>query len=195
MNGPVEDALDTLLAVASALHAVGAPFVVSGSIASSLQGIPRSTRDVDLVADLRPEQVLPFCERLSPGFYVDPERVRHGVARRSSFNVIDLARGFKVDVCLAGDDAASRQQFLRSQPVEVRPGEAVPFASAEDVVIHKLRRYRMGGDVSERQWLDVLGVLKVQKPTIDRDYLACWAAELGVADLLARALDEAGLSA
>ena len=195
MNAPVEDALDTLLAVASALRAVGAPFVVGGSIASSLQGIPRSTRDVDLVADLRPEQVSPLCERLSPGFYVDAERVRHGVDRRSWFNVIDLARGFKVDVYLAGDDDASRQQFLRSQPIEVRPGEAVPFASAEDVVLHKLRWFRMGGEVSERQWLDVLGVLKVQKPTIDRAYLERWAAGMGVADLLARALDEAGLSA
>lgn len=72
------------------------------------------------------------------------------------------------------------------------PEAVVRIASAEDVVLEKLRRFRLGGESSERQWLDVLGVLKVQRPTFDRGYAARWADEIGVADLLARAYEDAG---
>ena len=187
-------ALDALLPVARALRSIGAPFLVGGSFASSLQGIPRSTRDIDLVVDLDAARVPEFCRRLRPRYYLDEDRIRHGVERRSSFNVIDLTTGFKVDIYLSGSDAFAREQFLTLQSIEVVAGESLPFASPEQVVLQKLRWYRLGGEVSERQWLDVLGVLKVQEPTIDRAYLDRWAAEIGVGDLLVRACEDAGYS-
>ena len=63
----------------------------------------------------------------------------------------------------------------------------IRFASAEDTLLHKLVWYRLGNEVSDRQWGDVLGVLKVQSGSLDRDYLELWARLLNVSDLLGRA--------
>ena len=186
-------ALATMLAVARALEAAGARYLVGGSLASSLQGIPRSTQDVDLVAELSLSMVPEFVRALGEDFYADDERIRDGVARRASFNVIDRRNGFKADVYLVTDDPFGRSQLARRQPVDLLPGVTLPFASPEDVVLQKLRWFRMGGGVSERQWLDALGVLKVQGERLDRDYLERWSRELEIVDLLQRASEEAGL--
>jgi hypothetical protein len=69
---------------------------------------------------------------------------------------------------------------------------AYDLATAEDVVLGKLEWYRLGNEISERQWRDAIGVLQVQKGTLDREYLEHWARELGLGDLLARALRDAG---
>ncbi len=190
---PLQGALATLLAVARALEAAGADYLVGGSLASSLQGIPRSTLDVDLVAGLAASGVEAFVGALGDDFYADVERIRDGVSRRASFNVIDLRNGFKADVYLATDDPFVRSQLERRQRVELRPGVALPFASAEDVVLQKLLWYRLGSGASERQWLDALGVLKVQAGRLDRGYLARWSQALEITDLLTRAFEEAGL--
>lgn len=192
--GARNSVLATLLTVARALEAAGAPFLVGGSLASSLQGIPRSTQDVDLVADLALDRVGAFVSSLGSGFFADEERIRDGVTRRASFNVIDLGNGFKADVYLASDDPFSRAQYERRQSIELSPGTTLPFASPEDVVLQKLRWYRLGGGVSERQWLDALGVLKVQRGRLDLVYLARWAGTLELADLLSRAFVEAGIA-
>ncbi|MEO7793470.1 MAG: hypothetical protein ABIV06_01750, partial [Thermoanaerobaculia bacterium] len=125
-------------------------------------------------------------------FYADSERIRDGIARGASFNVIDLRNGFKADVYLFLPDAFGRTQLERSQRIELGPDLVLPFASPEDLVLQKLRWYRLGGGVSERQWLDALGVLKVQGTRIDRGYLEHWAALLDLADLLAQILEDAG---
>lgn len=183
--------LGSLASVAYALETVEAEYLVGGSIASSLQGVPRSTQDVDLLADLTPSQVPSFVEALGRAFYADDLRIADGVARRSSFNLIDQGNGFKVDVYLYRDEPFDRSQFARRRRYEIAEGVELPFASAEDVVLQKLRWYRLGGEVAERQWLDALGVLEVQEGRLDLDYLVRWAADLGVSDLLDRALASA----
>jgi hypothetical protein len=188
---PDDAGLSTLLAVAKALRAADAPYLVGGSLASSLLGVPRSTLDVDIVAALEPDGVGSFVAALRGDFYLDEERIRHALSARSSFNVVDLRNGFKADVYLLGEDRYSHAQIARAVPVELL-GEAIPFATAEDVILNKLRRFRLGGEVSDRQWLDVLGVLKVQRGALDRVYLDHWAGELALRDLLGRALAQAG---
>ncbi len=121
--------LATLLSVAEALEAAQAPYLVGGSLASSLQGIPRSTQDADLVADLATEGVVSFVKALGGFFYADEERICDGIARGASFNVIDLRNGFKADIYLAGRDAFAREQFARTSN-KPRSRESSPRSGA-----------------------------------------------------------------
>jgi hypothetical protein len=179
--------------VVEALEAEGVPCYIGGSVASSVLGVPRTTLDVDLVADLDEAHVAAVVRRLGDAFYVDEETVREAVRRRSSFNAIHLETMFKVDVFIVGAREYDRVALERSGLVALdeAAGRAFRLASAEDVILHKLTWFRDGGEVSERQWRDVLGVLKVRQSDLDREHLVSWAARLGVSLLLQRAFDDA----
>jgi hypothetical protein len=177
--------------VASLLEGLRVDYAVVGSLATSLHGIPRSTQDADVLAALEERHVPFLLAGLAGDFYADDERVRQGVANRSSFNVIHLGTMFKIDLFVSGDEAFSRSELARRQRVTLELDEErtveIWFASAEDALLHKLSWYRIGGETSDRQWGDVLGVLRVQGSDLDPEYLDRWSEELGVADLLERA--------
>jgi len=193
---PPEEALKVILEVARVLEDLRAPYAVGGSLASSLHGIPRSTQDGDLVADLRIEQVQPFVAAVAERFYVSPERALQAVQRRSSFNLVHLKTMIKVDIFVLKAEPFSLQEMARRQvlPVPGEPGTTLHVASAEDTVLHKLLWYQKGNRVSDRQWNDVLGVLKVQGARLDFTYLQEWAARIGVDGLLRQAYEDAGMS-
>ncbi len=101
---------------------------------------------------------------------------------------------FKVDVFILKDDALWREEMRRRQRIVLSEGgPAVDIASAEDTILQKLNWYQIGNRVSDRQWADLLGVLKVRGEALDREYLCRWAAEIGVAELLDQAFAESGL--
>jgi hypothetical protein len=183
-----------LILVADSLEALGVLYAIGGSFASALHGVMRATMDADLVADLRMEQVEPFVRSLGEAFYADPDMMREAIRRHGSFNLIHLDTMFKVDVFIARSRDFDRAQLARRQLhlVSEDPEWRVYVASAEDIVLSKLEWYRQGGEVSDLQWRDVQGVLKVQGDSLDRDYMQRMAASLGVADLLPRAFEEAG---
>jgi hypothetical protein len=190
---PLSEALEAMLEVAQALEALGVTYLVGGSLASSLYGIPRSTQDADLVADLRLEHVPPLIAALTPTFYADSERAADAVRQRASFNVIHLGTMTKVDIFVMTNEPLDLEEMTRRQILPVGDtGRPIPVASAEDVVLQKLVWFRKGGGVSERQWTDVLGVLKVRRGRIDLDYLQIWASRLGLDELLDQALEDAG---
>lgn len=169
-------------------------YYIGGSVASSAHGIARASLDVDVVADLRPEHVQLLAQRLRDAYYLDPDRMRDAVARQRSFNLIHLATMLKVDVFVVKARPFDREALRRARTASVADQtRAFPVASAEDTVLAKLEWFRAGGELSERQWSDVLGVLKAMGPTLDLAYLRRWAATLSVRDLLDRALERAGL--
>ena len=185
------DVLDVALLVARALERAGVGYFLGGSLASSLQGEPRSTNDVDLVVDLAERDVARFVAALGSDFDVDEAALREAARARSSWNVLYLPLVTKIDLFVLRDAPFDASEFSRRRPVEVREGRTLFVKSAEDTVLRKLLWYRSGGGVSERQWRDVVEVLRQSRAVLDAAYLDLWAARLDLADLLARARAEA----
>ena len=172
-----------------ALDALGIAYAVGGSVASSLHGAGRMTRDADLTAEPFPGREAALVAAFPPAdFYVSLDAVRDAVRTRSTFNILHPATGYKIDVFVRKDEPFEREAFGRRgpQPMPGAPDEVVQVHSAEDIVLFKLRWFRLGGETSDKQWADVLGVLKTQGDAVDASYLDRWAAEIGVKDLLDR---------
>jgi len=138
------------------------------------------------------EHVMPFFNALKSAFYVDDEMIREAISHQRSFNVIHLETLFKVDIFVAKDREFDRLQLNRrsSYNLSTGPQQSAYVASAEDTILAKLEWYRMGDEVSDRQWRDILGVMKVQAGRLDMDYLQRGAKLLKVNDLLDRAIEE-----
>ncbi|RJP50590.1 MAG: hypothetical protein C4583_10295 [Anaerolineaceae bacterium] len=181
------------LLVTQTLENINILYAVGGSLASSLHGIMRSTLDVDIVADMKLEHIQPLVAALSKEFYADDEMMKDAIEHHGSFNLIHYETAFKVDVFICKLRTFDQMQLARRRTsvIATDPEQSVYVVSPEDIVLAKLEWYRMGGEVSDRQWRDILGVLKTQAGELELDYLQKWARELSVADLLERALKEA----
>jgi hypothetical protein len=188
------DLLAALTPVADVLDRLSVPYCVVGSVASSAHGIARASIDADVVADLEPQHIDALVDALVDGYYIDRDAVADAIGRRSMFNVVHLETMLKVDIYVLTARPFDRESFARRSAGALDPaaGRSYSVASAEDTVLHKLEWHRAGGDVSDRQWSDIVGVLRVQADRLDTDYLSRWAARLGVTDLLDKALREAG---
>lgn len=178
--------------VTEVLEKLGIPYLVGGSLASTLYGMVRTTQDSDIVADMRLEHIQPFVASLQNEFFIDEEMMAESIQRNSSFNIIHRETMFKVDVFIPRPRPFHQSQLARAQKqtFSTDPEVSARFSSAEDTILSKLEWYRLGGEVSERQWRDVLGVLKTRAGALDLDYLRKWAKELKVSDLLEQALAE-----
>ena len=187
---PLSEELAVTLRVVHALERLGVRYLVGGSLASSLHGNPRTTNDADIVAELDESHVDALVTDLAADFYVSDVAVREALRRGSSFNAIHLDTMFKVDVFVMTADPLQVIEMGRRQRHAVGPGAAdvLYFASAEDTVIQKLLWYRRGGEISDKQWSDIAGVIRTQGERLDVDYLQRWASSAGVAELLARSL-------
>jgi hypothetical protein len=188
------DLVGALRPVVDSLDALGVRYYLGGSVASSAHGIARASLDADVVAALESEHVDPLVNRLESAYYIPTDRLRSAVAARSSCNFIHLATMFKIDVFVSKGRPFDRQAAERARPQAIDEAPDAPrflIASPEDTVLAKLEWFRLGGETSERQWWDVVGILKVTEDA-DRRYLRRWATPLGVADLLERALVDAG---
>jgi hypothetical protein len=187
------DNLDVVREVGDAFTRLGIPYALGGSWASSFHGEPRSTFDADITVEPFPGLESALVASFGPDYYVSLDAVTEAVSGSRTFNIINTIAGFKVDVFVRKDTPFARSVMSRRAPVvaEGNPGFNLVMISAEDTILLKLEWYRLGGEISERQWLDVLGVMRVQADRLDQGYLDRWAIDLGVADLLADARRDA----
>jgi len=156
-------------------------YLVAGSMATTIYGEPRFTNDIDVVVDLRPEQVDAFCLSFpATDFYCYREAVVDAIRQRSQFNIIHFESGIKIDVFIPDESEFSRTQLGRGVQARLGSGFEVRFSAPEDVILKKLEYFKAGG--SEKHIRDIAGVLKVQAERIDREYITDWATRLGLGD-------------
>jgi hypothetical protein len=188
---------EVAIRVGQAFEQARVSYLLGGSMACSVWGEPRSTLDLDFSADLRPEVIDPWIQALGADFEVDRGWVAEAVTKRSFFCFLFRPTYLKVDVYVRPHVGFARSERERAKAVQLAEsgGASIRVASAEDTILSKLWWYRISDGASERQWRDVLGVLRTCGDGLERPYLRAWARELAVADLLDRALEEVGLGA
>ncbi len=162
--------------------------MVAGSMGSSLHGRPRATQDADVVIDPTEDQLASFLALLEQDYYVSRDAALDAFRRRTMFNIIDLAGGWKADLIFRKDRPFSRQEFERRRQVDAM-GQMLWVVSPEDTILSKLEW--MKGRESDVQYSDALGVAVAQWGDLDLEYLRRWARELGVENMLTRLLKEA----
>ncbi|MBW2584611.1 MAG: hypothetical protein JRE36_13770 [Deltaproteobacteria bacterium] len=189
---------DILLAVQPVIQAfekISIPYYIGGSVASSVYGMARATLDVDVIADLKVTHIPRLKQILENKYYIDAEMIADAIRTNSSFNLIHLETMIKIDVFIHENEPYQNEALQRKKKDTLEDNGKIQFyfSSPEDIIIHKLQWYKMGGLVSERQWLDVIGVIKVQGDLLDKKYLAGWSRKLGLSSLLKGAFVEAGV--
>jgi hypothetical protein len=185
------DAIAVAMRVGAAIEGAGGRYFVGGSLASSLQGEPRATNDIDVVVDLPIARVPDLVAALGDDFEVDEDALRGALAQTRSCNIFYLPVVMKVDLFCVGAAPFDVSEFDRRRRLLVRPPDGtLVVKSPEDTVLRKLLWYLAGGSVSDRQWRDVVEVLRVSTAELDRTYLSTWASRLDLSKLLERALEE-----
>jgi len=177
--------MEALTPLVEAFDRLGLAYYIGGSVSSSLHGMARQSQDVDVIADIRPDQVRALVQALQSDYHVDEQAWQTAIRHGQLYNVIHMNTMLKVDLI---------PLKRRAQPHLLEAGtRPVRIASAEDAVLTKLEWFEMGGRSSGRQWKDILGIMRRQGAALDLAYLRHWADTLRVRDLLERALVDAGL--
>jgi hypothetical protein len=181
------DALGIAVLVGEAIERIGGTYFVGGSLASSLHGDPRATNDIDFVISIPAGSELALRDSLGSDFELDTDALRDALRRSSSMNGFYLPLLTKIALFGLGPSPYDQMEFSRRRPIAFANGKTLVVKAPEDSVLRKLFWYRVGGEVSDRQWRDVVSVLRAAAGRIDLAYLAEWASKLGCSDLLSRA--------
>jgi len=164
--------------------------MLTGSVASSALGDPRSTHDIDLVVSVLPGDASALLKAFPPPhYYLDESAIASAIQHRSMFNLLDTTAGDKVDFWILTDDPFRQSAFARRRPLDIA-GLPVMTSTPEDLILAKLHWAKESGG-SEKQFNDALGVYELQFPTLDLDYIRKWAAQLQVQDLWQRLQSQA----
>lgn len=194
LTDPITVALD----IAAILDYLGIPYLIGGSIASAVWGEARATQDIDVVVELANHQIDALLQAVSPRFYASETAIRDAIQHATSFNLIDQESLVKIDLFILTAAPFSQSEFQRRRAYVVRePNQSLVLPTPEDIIIQKLLCYQMNhrqsDNQSDKQWRDVLGVVKLQGLGLDFAYLWHWVIELGLADDFQKICTEAGL--
>jgi len=189
------DPIKILSIVTNNLENLRIRYYLVGSVASSVYGIPRATNDVDIVAEIYKPHINQLVESFSERFYIDGDMIQDAINNKSSFNIIHLDSMTKVDVFIIKDTDYAHVEMERRklQQIEEDPDISIYISSPEDVILEKLSWYKLGGSISDKQWQDVVGVVKVQSSNLDISYLNYWAKKLQLLELLNKIFKETNL--
>lgn len=192
MDQPIENQR-VLEDVIAAFNRLGIPHALGGSLASGIYGYTRLTADADLSVEPFAGREAELVAQFGPEYYISSDAISQAIRDRSSFNIINTFVGFKVDVFIRKERAFDRSMMARRRRFDRpdRPEPPIDLVSPEDIILLKLEWYRLGGEISDRQWNDILGVLRTRAGQLDDAYLDHWSAELGVQDLLTQAREDA----
>lgn len=181
---------ELLTLVIAELERLEIPYILTGSLVSSLQGEPRATHDIDLVVEFPPEAEGRLVRAFSDSrFYLDEAAVRRAVQNQSMFNLIDVVNGGEVDFWILTDEPFDRSRFARRRS-ESLFGAEILVSSPEDTILMKLRWADKAGG-SRKQFGDALRVYEVQHGNLDRRYLDNWAKKLSIQHLWQQLLEQA----
>ena len=176
------DQFDILKLVTRTLESMSVRYMVGGSYASGAWGETRFTQDIDVVLDLRLEDVERFVGAFSEEeFYVSVEAAKSAVRQRGQFNLIHGASGNKVDFILVKDTAWARSQLDRRRRIALPSGLMVYVCAPEDIIISKMAYYRQGG--IDKHLRDITGIMKVSGDQVDTAYVERWAKELDLMEI------------
>ncbi len=195
MNSP--DILLALKPLIASFNELKIKYYIGGSLASSIYGMPRATLDADIVADINLNQIKTLKNNLEKKYYIDENMIKDAIKNNSSFSLIHFETSVKIDIFVYKNNAYQKKAIERGVEdtlVENDQSSKFRFASPEDIIINKLNWYQMGGKVSERQWLDVIGVIKIQGISLDKKYLKNWAIKLDLTELLKKAFIDAEIA-
>ena len=186
------DQIDLLRHLVGALDRLGVPYMLVGSLASAAYGEPRMTQDIDVVVDLKEQQVPLLCRAFaSSEFHVNERAVLEAVRSKNQFNIIHSTSGNKIDLLIVPAGAWGQTEFSRRQRVQILPDLEGYCARPEDVILSKMAYYREGG--SEKHLRDIAGILKVSGDAVDHRYVSQWAERMGLADVWLAILGRLGL--
>ncbi len=187
------DLQEAILPAIEAYEKLGIRYVLTGSVACSIYGLPRAAQDVDMLAEFHSEQIAALFEHFSHTYLFDQNAISLAIQQRTSFNLLHISRLVKIDVFLSSG-SFEEAILQRGQAVPLIEGRVpLKLASPEDIALTRLIWYRQNGNNADDQWNDILGLLKVQAPRLDLAYLSQQAETLKVHDLLAQAIDDAGI--
>ncbi len=186
--------LSALQPVINVLEKFKIPYYIGGSIASSLYGIARATMDIDIIADVKLHHISLLKQELKDSYYIDENMIKEAIQNRASFNLIHFETAIKIDIFIL-KDTPYHQNTLERKINDTLEDDDVKtkfyFSSPEDIILRKLQWDELGEKLSERQWLDVIGVIKVQGDSLDKNYLQFWSKKLGIFELLKSAFSDA----
>ena len=181
---------ELLKKVIQTLEKIGIEYMITGSIASSLQGEPRSTHDIDVIVAIQKSSVNKLLGYFQPpDFYLNRESIFNAIDEQGMFNLIDIREGDKVDFWMLTNESFDWSRFSRKY-AEKFTGINIQVSSPEDTILAKLRWAKLSGG-SEKQFTDALRVYEIQFENLDKDYLEFWGKELGIVSLLERLKNEA----
>lgn len=188
------DIFSAIIPIIETFNKLGIKYHIGGSFASSAYGVPRATADIDLMADISSKDISEITSCFGHLYYLSETSIKNAISNKTSFNLIHLGSILKIDIFIPKSRAYDKEVMQRalSKKLEIDNNILTFYLkSAEDIILTKLEWYRLGGEVSERQISDILGVLRVQTDNLDFVYLKKWSVELKVDDLLEHVLEEA----